>query len=102
MVSKEVKKMIPIIKDYFAGQPVLQAYLFGSCARGEEDDNSDVDLLVTYDPKQKVTLFTISEMMLSLQQLINRPVDLIEESGLKAFAVPSANKDKILIYERAN
>lgn len=100
MISKEVKKLIPVIRDYLAGQPVERAYLFGSCARGEENEKSDIDLLVTYDPTRKVTLFTISRMMLSLQRLVNRPVDIVEESGLKSFAAPSADRDKILIYER--
>lgn len=102
VISKEVKKLIPVIRDYLAGQPVERAYLFGSCARGEEDEKSDIDLLVTYDPTRKVTLFTISRMMLSLQRLVNRPVDIVEESGLKSFAAPSADRDKILIYERKN
>ncbi|MBR6919946.1 MAG: nucleotidyltransferase domain-containing protein, partial [Bacteroidales bacterium] len=37
--------MIQTICDYFATQPVLRAWVFGSYARGEETPESDVDIL---------------------------------------------------------
>ena len=40
--------LINEIVDYFKTQPVLKAWLFGSYARGEEDENSDVDILVIF------------------------------------------------------
>ena len=33
----------------FKTQPVLKAWIFGSYARGEETENSDVDILVSFD-----------------------------------------------------
>jgi hypothetical protein len=41
-------------------------------------------------------------MILDLEEILGKRVDLIENGRLKDFAVSSANKDKILIYERAN
>ena len=41
--------MIKTISDYFKTQPVLKAWLFGSYARGEENADSDIDILVTFD-----------------------------------------------------
>ena len=38
-------------KEYFKTQPVLKAWLFGSYARGEQNENSDVDILVLLDAK---------------------------------------------------
>ena len=43
------KVMILLIADYFKTQPVLKAWLFGSFARGEETEDSDLDILVEYD-----------------------------------------------------
>ena len=43
------KVMIQLIADYFKTQPVLKAWLFGSFARGEETEDSDLDILVEYD-----------------------------------------------------
>ncbi len=85
-----------------SSQPIQRAYLFGSCSRGEETPESDVDLLVNYDYSQKVSLMKVCTMMAELETILHRPVDLVEEQGLLPFAQPSANHDKILIYERAH
>ena len=102
MPSAEVQKMIPEIQAYLATQPVERAYLFGSCSRGEETPDSDMDMLVTYTDSDKMSLMDIGGMIYDLGQIVHRPVDLIEEDYLKPFARKSANRDKIKIYERAN
>ena len=50
------------IAEYFKTQPVLKAWLFGSFARGEEREDSDVDLLILPDKSQHFSLFTLSGM----------------------------------------
>lgn len=102
MPSKEVQDMIPKIQQYFATQPIERAYLFGSCSRGEENEDSDVDLLVTYKDSDHLSLLTICHMMNELSDTLGRSVDMVEERRLLPFAVPSANRDKLLIYERVN
>ena len=102
MPSAEVQKMIPQIQAYLATQPVERAYLFGSCSRGEEKPDSDVDLLVTYTDSDKISLMDISRMMVHLGKRIHRRVDLVEDAYLKPFARKSVDHDKIKIYERAH
>ena len=100
MLSKNVQEMIPKIQQYLASQPIEKAWLFGSCSRGEETPKSDIDLLVRYQDSDSMSLFDISRIMINLKKIIKRPVDLIEEDCLLPFASKSANRDKILIYER--
>lgn len=100
MLSKNVQKMIPKIQQYLASQPIEKAWLFGSCSRGEETPKSDVDLLVRYQDSDSMSLFDISRITVNLKKIIKRPIDLIEEDCLLPFASKSANRDKILIYER--
>ena len=93
--------MIPVIKQYFLDKPVLRAWLFGSCSRGEETLSSDIDILVDYDEsKGVVSLLKIGGMLMELSHLLGRQVDLVETQGLKEFARASVDRDKILIYER--
>ena len=47
-------QLVKQISDYFATQPVLKAWVFGSYARGEEREDSDIDLLVELDEKQRI------------------------------------------------
>lgn len=100
MISEQVKSYIPKIQEYFKTQPIVRAWLFGSCSRGEETPESDIDLLVTYDKTASLSLLDVCRMMVSLESQLGRTVDLIEDGRLRPFAIPSANHDKILIYER--
>ena len=102
MISGSIQDLVPIIQNYFASQPVDKAWLFGSCSRGEEQLDSDIDILVSYTDSENVSLFSISHMMTSLSHLLGRKVDLVEDGCLLPFAHESVEKDKILIYERTN
>lgn len=63
--------------------------------------DSDVDILVDLDKTKPVGLFQYVKMKLDLQDLLNREVDLVENGELLPFAQESADRDKLLIYERA-
>ena len=94
-------KIVDNIQKYLRTQPVKKAWLFGSYSRGEETSESDVDILVQYDRKNyRVGLFTIVSIKQQLQELLGCEVDLVEDGSLLPFAVDSANRDKVLIYER--
>lgn len=89
-----------ILAEYFKNQPVLKAWLFGSFARGEENEASDVDILVVIDRSQPVG-FKFFGMWNDLEKLLDRRVDFVEEGSLAEFARESVEHDKILVYERA-
>jgi predicted nucleotidyltransferase len=98
MSTKEVSQKIAA---YMATQPVTKAWLFGSYARGEQREDSDVDIIITLDSDAHVGLFKLSGMQLDLQDILHLQIDLVTEKGLLPFAKESADQDKILIYERA-
>ena len=93
--------MTKLIAEYFKTQPVLKAWLFGSYARGEEHEDSDVDILFEPDMSQRFSLLTLGGMYMDLKEMLGREVDLVPEGSLLPFASESADHDKILIYERA-
>ena len=88
------------MRDYFAGQPVKQAYLFGSFARGVADERSDVDILVELDHSRPIGLHFI-QMGLDLEALLSRSVDLVTTKGLSPYVKPYVDRDKQLIYARS-
>lgn len=96
------QSIVEKIADYFATKPVVKAYLFGSYARGENNQNSDIDILVTFDKDANVSLFDHVGMTYDLQDILGHDVDLITEGTLLPFADKTAENDKILIYERAS
>lgn len=88
------------IRQYFATQPIKKAWLFGSCSRGEDRADSDIDILVEYNDSNSISLMTISKIITSLSKMLNQRIDLVEEGCLLPFAQSSVEKDKLLIYER--
>lgn len=55
--------------------------VFGSFARGDADDESDIDFLVELEPGR--SLLDLGGLLIDLQKLLGRPVDVITEKGLK-------------------
>ena len=55
--------------------------VFGSVARGEDDEQSDIDFLVEMEPTR--SLFDLGGFMMALQELLECPVDVVTEDGLK-------------------
>ena len=91
--------MTKTIAEYFKTQPVLKAWLFGSFSRNEQTPDSDVDIIVLLDKSRPIGLKFFG-MWNDLEELLGRKVDLVSEGTLLPFAQESAEKDKILIYER--
>ena len=88
------------INVHLSHEYIDKAWVFGSFSRNEEDENSDIDLLVQFSKNQKITLFYYLKLKNKLEELTGKKVDLVEEGQLKNFAISSFEKDKILIYER--
>ncbi len=93
------EQMTQMIAEYFKTQPVLKAWIFGSYARGEETESSDVDILVILDYSQPIGLKFFG-MYEDLKELLGRPVDLVSDRTLAPFARASVERDKKLVYER--
>ena len=90
------------IAEYLKTQPGKKAWLFWSFARGEETPESDVDVRVEFDRSQPIGLFRYAQMHLDMEDLLGRKVDLVEDGMLRPAAALTANRDKRMIYERAD
>lgn len=54
--------------------------IFGSVANGTADENSDIDFLVELEPGR--SLFDLGGLLMALQELLGRKVDVVTEKGL--------------------
>jgi len=55
--------------------------VFGSVARGEADEQSDIDFLVDMEPGR--SLLDLGGLLVDLQNLLGQNVDVVTERGLK-------------------
>ena len=65
--------------------------IFGSVARGEAHPDSDVDFLVDLEPGR--SLLDLGGLLMDLQALLGRPVDVVTEKGLRPRLRASVLKD---------
>lgn len=89
-----------VLIDYFRDKPVKTVYLFGSYARREADENSDIDLLVDYDNSQKkISFFDVIRLKIGLEEKLNRRVELVEEKLIYPKLKRFIEDEKVKIYE---
>jgi uncharacterized protein len=86
---------------FFKDKPVKRSYLFGSFVRSEEDDQSDIDILVEIDYKKyPVSLMDFIGWKADLEKITKRTVDLVAADGISKYIKPIVDKEKVLIYEK--
>lgn len=88
--------------DIDAIKPVLEKYgvesagIFGSFARGEARQDSDIDMLIKL--KQPIGLFSLAELQQRLTSALKRKVDLVTEGGLSPYIRDNVMHDVRYIY----
>lgn len=87
------------VQEFFTGKPVKKVWLFGSYARGEANESSDVDFLVDIDDGSALGLKYFSWRE-ELASLLNKKVDVVSVGWENQFVKPFIDKDKSIIYER--
>ena len=93
-VEVEEAKLVGLCRRY----QVRELSLFGSAARGEMRPDSDLDLLVEFLPNVGVGLLEHAGLMLDLQKLLGRKVDLVSKNGLKPRIRSYVLADAQLVY----
>lgn len=99
MVMKLSEQQIQIIRDYFKDKPVLKAYIFGSYARGDADEKSDIDLLIDWDYSQYIG-FKYAGYWMELKEKLGKDVDFVSIKWIEPRIEERIHRDKQLIYER--
>lgn len=74
---------------------VTNVRVFGSVARGDDEPDSDVDLLVDFPPR--TSLFTILRLQDELEEMLGAKVDLVSDSGLLARIRTRVERDLIAL-----
>ena len=62
---------------------ISELALFGSALREDFRPDSDVDVLVSFAPQARVTLFDMAQMQNALKDIFKREVDLVSKRGLE-------------------
>jgi predicted nucleotidyltransferase len=71
------------IVDFCRRWQVTELALFGSVLRGDFRPDSDVDVLISFAPETRWSLFDLVTMEQELETLLGREVDLVERSAVE-------------------
>ena len=83
VVSDRLKVSLDAIAQFCQRWNIVEFALFGSVLRDDFRPDSDVDVLVTYEPSHHLTLSHLLSMQEEIEQLFHRSVDLVEKKLLK-------------------
>jgi predicted nucleotidyltransferase len=73
---------------------VRRMALFGSYARGDQQPDSDVDILVDIDPSVGLEFVTLAEQ---IEQLLGLPVELVSRRAIKSNKLKYIEQDLIYV-----
>ena len=94
-VADTIREMREVIVRIAAQHGATQVRLIGSVARGDARCDSDVDLLVTWS--EGTSLLDHAALMLDLEGLLGRKVDIASDGWLKASIRESVYRDAIAL-----
>ena len=86
------EKIIPVAEKY----KLKSVYIFGSYARNEEKENSDVDILVDREGSDVQGMFAMSALYNDLKESIGKDIDLVTLQSLNQASTLKNNSDFII------
>lgn len=90
---EEIKAIItPIAQRY----NMKEVYLFGSYARGEATEKSDIDLVMNFS--DTITLFTYAEIIEELENLFGKKVDIVSHNSASPRLLYQIIDEEVLMY----
>jgi len=98
-IKKEVLKYLRENKDYFYRRYGIKSIkLFGSVARGEDNENSDIDLLVEFDYTKKIGMIDYMKFIKEIERRFNRKSDVATWEMIRPIIKKYVKKDIINAY----
>ena len=76
----QLMAMMPELTERFG---VSELGLFGSRVRGDHREDSDLDVLVSFRPGAYVSLFTLGELQITIEESLGVAIDLAMKDTLK-------------------
>ena len=98
LINQHIKELKKLCDNYY----VSKLYVFGSIAKGDFNDESDIDFLVRFSGVNPLDYFdNYLDFKENLEQLYSRKVDLVEIQTIKnPILKKSIDRNKILLYGR--
>ena len=94
LTIEDIKKQS---KEVFMMYPVKRVSVFGSFAKGQQTEESDIDMIIR---DSDIGILDISNMQQQLSDLFHIKIDLVEEDDLSEVFKFLIKDDEVVIYEK--
>ena len=92
---EQVRATIEPLVDQFG---ITKVGIFGSYARREASDCSDLDILISFNQKKQLDLIEFIQLKNIISDQLSIPVDLVEEEYLNQDLAPAVLQDVVYLY----
>jgi hypothetical protein len=92
-IIQRLRLLQPALADRFG---VSQLWIFGSRARGDNQLDSDLDVLVEFD-RRGITLFGFAGLELAIEDVLGIPTQLVERGALRADFAVAVLRDAVAV-----
>ncbi|HDQ71034.1 MAG TPA: hypothetical protein ENN19_02930 [Chloroflexi bacterium] len=89
----DVHKLVELCRQ----NDVKQISVFGSVARGEADEQSDIDLVVSFS--KRISLLRMVALQRQFSEALGRKVDLLTEAAISPYLQEKIKRDLQVLYE---
>jgi len=100
MLEKNIVLPINEIQALCRRYPIHKLSLFGSVLRDDFTPDSDIDMLVEFEPGARISYFDLASLQLDLRAMLGRDVDIGTPAMLSQHIRSQVLKDAQVIYER--
>lgn len=91
---KIIEKLKAVMPEITAKYPIKSLAIFGSLSRKEDDENSDVDILVEFNRSVGMEFI---HLCYELEEILNRKVDLVTRKAIKEKYFKEIEQDLIYV-----
>lgn len=101
VLHSEIVQHLDALRDLCGQEQISQCIIFGSATRADfRPDVSDVDIVVTFEPGQKVSAFRLSRLAHTMSTIMGHPVDLHTWTEIHPKIQSTIKQNGVTIFER--
>ncbi|OAN50475.1 nucleotidyltransferase family protein [Magnetospirillum moscoviense] len=93
--------IVRVLKDHetdFRACGVTRLTVFGSVARGDATEDSDIDLVIDYDSDSRFSLLTLADVQMNATSWLGRKVDVVSRRALKSRFAAFVERDGVDVF----